>query len=74
MTPTPQPPFRIDPARKTNPLWLELREHYEKRLYALRVQNDNQELDAIQTAALRARIAECKAFLSLDADLPVQPQ
>ncbi len=69
---TPTPPFRIDPARKTNPLWLELREYYEKRLVTLREQNDNPTLGEIDTAVLRARISETKNFLSLDTDLPVQ--
>jgi hypothetical protein len=63
---------RIDHARQTNPLWHELKQHYEERLEKLRVQNDNAALDAIQTAALRARIAEIKTFISLDTELPIQ--
>lgn len=67
-----EPPFRITQAEQTNPLWGKIKEHYEKRLEQLRVQNDNPSLGPEATAAQRARIAEVKALIALDQEFPVQ--
>jgi hypothetical protein len=50
----------------STPLWIALRQHYERRLHSLRSQNDSMTLDPIKTAELRGRIAEVKALLNLD--------
>lgn len=48
----------------TSPTWLRLKEHLEARLKDLRAQNDGR-LDADETARMRGRIFEIKAFLAL---------
>lgn len=55
---------------KQNPVWLKLMDHYGKRLAQLRAQNDGQ-LSDMQTADIRGRIAEVKAFLALG-DEPIK--
>lgn len=57
-------------ADKLNPLWLRLEQHYQQRLEELRVKNDAP-LSEADTIALRARIAETKAFLALGKDQPI---
>jgi hypothetical protein len=52
-----------------HPLWLKLKEHFEARLDKARIKNDGS-LSVEETARLRGRISELKAFLSLDQDLP----
>lgn len=56
----------ITDAQATNPLWHALRAHYTARLAQLRAENDNPALSEKDSAVLRGRIAECKAFLSMD--------
>jgi hypothetical protein len=57
--------FKLSQAEQQSALWLKLKEHALKRLEQLRVQNENN-LDATETAKLRGRIAEIKSFLKLD--------
>lgn len=62
--------MRITEAQATNPLWQALRRHYTERLAQLRMDNDNTALGDRETAVLRGRIAECRAFLDLDSPEP----
>lgn len=45
-------------------LWKKLTDHWAERLSMLRLKNDN-ELDTIETARLRGRIAAYKDFLAM---------
>jgi hypothetical protein len=60
----------IDNQRKNNPLWRELSDYYLERLSVLRAQNDAPKTND-DTAMLRGRIAECKAFLALADEKPL---
>ena len=62
--------MKINETQATNPLWQALRAHYVERLARLRTDNDNAALSEYETAALRGRIAECKALLDLDSPEP----
>jgi hypothetical protein len=53
-------------------LWRKLQAHWDERLASLRSQNDGQ-FDAVVTAKIRGQIAEIKACLALDKDLPQAP-
>jgi len=53
---------------RLSPVWLAIKAHLESRLERLRLMNDNESLDAIQTAAIRGRIAEVKALLLIGVD------
>ena len=55
---------------KLNPLWISIEKHYAARLEELRSKNDAP-LTELETASLRGRIAEVKAFLSLGKDKPI---
>lgn len=63
--------FRVEAHEQTTPLWRALRDHYEQKLAALRIQNDSR-LNAEDTARLRGRIEEVKALLALS-DPPRKP-
>lgn len=52
-------------------LWRKLEEYIEQRMDVLRKTNDG-DLDALQTARLRGRIAELKNLLALSKDEPAQ--
>lgn len=62
--------FRITPAQRMSPLWLDLSAHLRERLASLRVQNDNVNLTPEKTAVLRGRIAELNSILGLSEDRP----
>ena len=62
--------MRLSEAQTTNPLWHALRKHYAERLAQLRMDNDNSRLSDIDTAELRGRIDECKAFLAMESPEP----
>lgn len=62
--------MRLTEAQTTNPLWHALRKHYAERLAQLRIENENLKLDAVATAALRARIDEVKQFLAMESPEP----
>ena len=53
---------------RLSPVWLAIKAHLESRLERLRLMNDNESLDAIQTAAIRGRIDEVKALLLIGVD------
>lgn len=56
---------------RLSPIWQVVKDHLEARLMRLRVMNENESLDAIQTASIRGRIAEVKGLLSIGED-PVE--
>lgn len=58
---------------RLSPIWQVVKDHLEARLMRLRVMNENESLDAIQTASIRGRIAEVKGLLSIGED-PVEIQ
>ena len=58
---------------RLSPIWQAIKEHLEARLMRLRVTNENESLDAVQTASIRGRIAEVKGLLSIGED-PVEIQ
>ncbi len=66
---TPPKQFALTAEDKDSRLWHKLMAHWESRLDTLRTQNDGDK-DATETAKQRGRIAECKANLALNNDLP----
>lgn len=58
---------------RLSPIWVAVKDHLEARLMRLRVMNENESLDAVQTASIRGRIAEVKGLLSIGED-PVEIQ
>jgi hypothetical protein len=64
--------MRLTDTQVLNPLWPLLKKHYVERLAQLRSDNDNAALGEKESAALRGRIAEVKAFLNMDSPEPEQ--
>ncbi len=64
---TTEPKFKPTKTERMSPLWGALVKHLETRLAHLRNQNDG-DLDQVETGKQRGRIAEIKALLSLDKD------
>lgn len=60
----------LNDAERASGAWLKIKQHYQKRLERLRADNDSQKLGLEATAMQRGRIAECKAILALDKELP----
>lgn len=60
--------MNISKTEQLSPVWLAIKAHLESRLERLRLMNDNESLDAIQTAAIRGRIAEVKALILIGVD------
>lgn len=65
--------FRITPAQRMSPLWMDLSAFLRDRLESLRVQNDNLNLTPEKTQVLRGRIAELNMILGLSEDKPKVP-
>lgn len=65
----PPPPFKVPAHLRDSPLWDMLVKHQRARLESLRAQNDADK-SSEETAKLRGRIAEVKAFLALAEDSP----
>jgi len=65
----PKPLFVLTQDEKESRLWQKLIKHLEDRLQTLRLQNDGDRSET-ETARLRGRIAELKAIIGLDKDLP----
>lgn len=63
--------FRLAPHERNSPTWTAIRRHLADKLEALRKQNDSPDLSDLATARLRGRIAEIKALLEIDQDMPV---
>lgn len=57
--------FKLTPQERDTPLWKKLSAHFDARLSALRLRNDNPKLTDAETAALRGRISEVKELLCL---------
>ena len=66
---TTEPKFKPTKTERMSPLWGALMKHLETRLATLRNQNDG-DLDPVDTSKQRGRIQEIKALLSLDRDEP----
>lgn len=62
-------PFTLTTEEKQSPLWRGLLAHWEDRLAQLRTQNDGAKTEA-ETANLRGRIAQVKADIAMNNDLP----
>lgn len=62
--------MKIEPHERSNPVWVKLREHFERRLDIERKKNDSVTLDAEQTAFMRGKIAALKELLGLDREGP----
>lgn len=60
----------LDQSDKQSPTWQKIKAFYEKRLTSLREGNDDHKRTPENTAYHRGRIAECKAILALDRELP----
>lgn len=71
MTENPKP-FKLNPGDRQSAAWQSLKNHYTKRLALLRQQNDTDQ-DERKTARLRGQIAEVKALLELENEMPVIP-
>jgi hypothetical protein len=65
----PKPRIVLTQDEKDSKLWRKLMAHWEGQLQILRTQNDGDKSE-IETARLRGRIAQVKADLALDKDLP----
>jgi len=63
--------MNLSKTEQLSQVWLAIKSHLESRLERLRLMNENESLDAVQTAAMRGRIAEVKALLSIGDD-PVE--
>ncbi len=70
---TPPKAFILNPAELANPVFVKLVEHWEEELGRLRAQNDA-DLDEIETAKLRGRIAQLKQNLALTTPPPLIEQ
>lgn len=60
--------FQITAGEATNPLWLRLKEHLGERIQIMREANDNESLDHVRTASIRASIKVYKEILDLEVD------
>lgn len=65
----PKPRFILTEDEKESRLWKRLCEHWQDRLQTLRAQNDSDKSESA-TARLRGQIAELKASLGLEKELP----
>lgn len=54
---------------KQTSIWIKLNKHYQSKLDMLRRKNDQPQSE-IETAMLRGKISEIKAFLDLTKELP----
>ncbi len=62
--------FRLTESDKASGLWLRLRAHFDDRLAAARMRNDDPTLDPAATAAIRGEIKVLKLLIRLDAERP----
>lgn len=60
--------FEISAQEATEPLWLRLKEYFGERIQTLREVNDNENLDHVRTASIRASIKVYKEILDLEVD------
>lgn len=60
----------LDVNDRTSETWGKIRKLYTERLEMLRTRNDSVKLSMHETDFLRGQIAECKAVLALEKQLP----
>jgi len=60
----------LSPQERNSAVWLKLLKHFHARRDELRAKNDGP-LDSTATAEMRGRIAEVKALIALDQDIPL---
>lgn len=65
----PKKQFVLTPDDKDSKLWRKLMAHWESKIEIFRTQNEG-DRNETETAKLRGRIAELRANLNLDKDLP----
>jgi|TARA_R110000868_G_scaffold234939_2_gene488620 hypothetical protein len=61
----------LSKSEQEHPIWLKVESHLKDRMSLLRAKNDGP-LDAVQTAHIRGQIAEVKAMLAWNIDVPMQ--
>lgn len=66
----PPPPFQLSAGERSTPLWQRIQFELRAKLADLREQNDSQ-LDPLQTANLRGQIQTLKSILDLGSEPPV---
>jgi hypothetical protein len=64
-----KPPFALTAEDRRSRLWKKLMAHWNENLEVFRIQNEGDKTE-VQTAKLRGMIANTKANLLLDKDLP----
>lgn len=57
--------LKLAPHERANPVWVRIEKYYQDRLANLREKNDSPNLNEVQTAELRGRIAELRGLLAL---------
>lgn len=62
----------LDAIETRSAVWIKLHAHLRSQLQAMRERNDGAQLDAIETARLRGRIAQVKEILALGQPEPEQ--
>lgn len=65
--------MKLDAIETRSAVWIKLHTHLRSQLQTLRERNDGAQLDAIETARLRGRIAQVKEILALGQPEPEQP-
>lgn len=63
--------MNLTPLERESALWKRIAAELEGRLASLRMNNDNDNLDALATARMRGRIAEVKQMLAWAEELPL---
>lgn len=61
--------FKLTQSERESPLWVKLRAYVESRIAVHQAQNENDKSE-VETAKLRGRIREARAFLELANDMP----
>lgn len=63
----------LDATDEASPCWQKLKAHYERRLADYRLRLEMPSLTDNESAVLRGRIAEVKALLAINNELPSIP-
>lgn len=69
----PEPPFYLTEGEKLSPVWQKLVTYFEDRLLKLQIANSG-DLNEIDTAKTRGKIAEVKMLLALNRDRQELPR
>lgn len=62
--------FELTSGERNSAMWLRIKAWLDKRLHDLQCRNENANLSADQTAALRGQIAEIRVFIRLGEEPP----